>query len=335
MKRIINLSLIGILTLCLFSAAEAQYGIMKLSNGVTVVVKTEVTPSNSRSSLGNIYSSNTGNTIHRILTDKENKIYFGYDLSFEKADEEGKFRVSIKPLSKTPDALMAEMKTSVNQSMKKAEAAVSGSSGVSVGTGKAYQGTFYNPDYTGFTERSLPNYPDDFIVNDGDTIKLDILENPNTKTKITDVITISTKSNGSQYFYIDDKPVRSFSIEDVYLRLEMPDIYINDKKYETGTTVAGNINWIYINGKGRFIFSFKPQAGYNFQKIGTIKNNEVNFEFNGEKYRFVSKSPILGQGGNWNLWVLHDPAYQPNYVVSEDSPFIFGAAGKVEYLFKR
>ena len=335
MKRIIKLLLIAILTLCFWTVTKAQYGVVRLSNGITVVVKTQITPSESKKSLGNIYSSNSGNVIHRILTDRENKIYFGYDLSLEKA-EDGKFRVSIKPLSKTPDALMNNSRYFSNQSMGRAKSAASQVSRVSVGRGRSGQGVrFNNPDYSGFTEESLPNYPEDFVVSDGDTISLDILENPKTNTKITDVITISSKSQNFQYFSGDDKPIRDFSINDVYLRLENPDVYVNDKKYETRSTVAGNINWIYIDGKGRFIFSFKPHAGYNFQKIGTIKNNELTFNYNGDKYKFISRSPILGQGGNWNLWIMHDPEYQPAYEMSEQSPFVFGAAGKVDYLFER
>lgn len=336
MKRIINLSLIAIFTLCLWTVAKAQYGVVRLSNGITVVVKTQITPSESKKSLGNIYSSNSGNVIHRILTDRENKIYFGYDLSLEKMEDGKRFKVSINPLSKIPDALLKNTANFANQSMKKAESAYLKQSGVSVGRNRTSQAEgFYSPDFSGFSEKSLPGYPEDFFVNDGDTISLDILENSRTNSKITDVITISSKPQGFQYYSDDDKPVRDFSINDVYLRLEKPDIYINEKKYETRSTVAGNINWIYINGKGRFIFSFKPHAGYNFQKIGVIKNNELTFNYNGENYKFVSKSPILGQGGNWNLWVMHDPEYQPNFSTSDENPFAFGAAGKVEYLFER
>jgi len=334
MKRLINLLLICILTLCLLIVAKAQYGIIKLGNGVTVVVKTKITPLASKGSLGNIYSSNSGNIIHRILTDEKNKIYFGYDLSFEKEEGTQKFRVSIKPLSKTPDAILNNAKMPISQNMSRAKTAASNSSRVSVGrNGITSRG--YNTDYNKYTEKSLPNYPKDFLVADGDTITLDILENHKTKTKITDVIKISSKSDGFQNYISNDKPVKDFSLDDVYLRLEMPIIYINDKKYKTDRTVAGNINWIYIYGKGRFIFSFKPQPKYNFNKIGVIKNNEMSFDFNGEKYKFVSRLPILSVGGKWNLWVMHDSAYQPNYDLSEDDPFIFGAAGKVEYLFNR
>ena len=335
MRRIVSLLFVSIFTLCLFSVANAQYGIMKLGNGITIVVKTEITPSKPKGSLGSIYSSNSGNTIHRILTDKKNKIYFGYDLSFEKEGEE-KFRVSIKPLSKTPDAIMKRHKRSKQNAVEGVETVASNSSGLTHSTkGYPQASIIYTSDFSSFTEKLLPNYPKAFVVNDGDTISLDLLENPKTKAKITDIIKISSKSSGFGYNYSEDKPIRDFSVNDVYLRIETPDIYINQKKSETNSSVAGNINWIYIKGKGRFIFSFKPQPNYTFKKIGVIRNNKLSFEFKGDKYEFVSKSPILGQGGNWNLWVMHDPSYKPNSRKSKDPGFAFGAAGKVEYLFQR
>ncbi len=334
MKRIINLALVGIFILCSFSIANAQYGIIKLGDGTTILVRTKITPSASKDSLGNIYSSNSGNIVHRVLTDRKNKIYFGYDLSFEK-EGEGKFRVSIKPLSKTPDAILNNARMSMNRSMATARTGARNSSRVSVGRNGTASRRF-SSDFSDFTEKSLPNYPEDFIVEDGATVSLDILENPKTNTKITDVIKISSKSEGFQYYNSnDDKPARDFTLDDVIFRIEKPKVYINEKEYKTNTTVAGSVSWIYIKGKGRFIFSIKSQPGFNFQQIGTISNNKFSFEFNGEKYRFITKSPILGMGGNWNLWVMHDPNYQTSYDLPEENPFAFGAVGRVENLFNR
>ena len=331
MKKLINLSLACIITPCLFTVSYAQNSFIQLGNGITVVIKTEVSPRNSTAAFGNIYSSNSSNIIHRVLTDRTNKIYFGYDLLIEKQEEAGKFRVSIKPLSKKPDALLKNSGMPM-QGNSNTRAAVANSSGNSQTTGPIIIG---NSNYKDYTEISLPNYPKDIILEDGDVLTLDLLENPKTKAKISDLIKIPNKTGQSSYYFSTDTSPKTYSIEDVMLRIERPDIYINNKKYETASTVAGNINWIYINGKGRFIFSFQPQPNYNFQKIGNIKNNELSYEFNGDKYRFVSRTPVLGQGGNWNLWIMHDPDYKATYKVSDGSPFIFGAAGKVSNLFQR
>lgn len=309
-KTLINTGLGLALTLFFFGVAKAQYGTIQFDNGITIAIKTETVPRNNSSSLGNIYSSNTtysGSILHRVLTDTKNKIYFGYDVEIEKQGEPEKFKVSIKPLSKSPNQLILKNTTSVGNT----------------------------PDYDSFTAQSLPKYPDAVILEDGDTITLDILENPQTGAKISDVIKITSKPKQFGNYFSEREKAKDFTIEDVLLRMERPDIYINEKEYKTGVSLVGNLNWIYIRGKGRFIFSFKPQPSYNFQKTGLIQNNKIQFEFNGDKYKFISKSPILGLGGKWNLWVMHDPGYQPTYSVTEEKPFVFGAAGKVEYLFEK
>lgn len=335
MKRITNLSLAFILICWAYSNATAQYGYLKLSNGVTVVVKTEINPAPAKNSLGNIYSSNSGNVIHRILTDRKNKIYFGYDLTLVKEEETGKFRVSIKPLSKTPDAIMNNSRGTMSRATQATRATgYNSSSRVSVGRNRTAETNVSNsPGYTDYTERALPNYPEDFIVADGDTVRLDILENPQTKTKITDVIRITSDPGGFTMISSDDKLIKDFSIDDVIFRLEQPRIYINEREYKTKSTVAGNVSWVYIHGKGRFIFSIKPVSGYNFQKIGAVKNNQITFDFNGESYKFICRSSVVGLGGNWSLWVMHDPDYQPNYDLSEEDPFVFGAAGSIRNVF--
>jgi hypothetical protein len=293
----------------LFGVSKGQQGMFVLDNGTTVLIKTQMTPpGDSKSSLGNIYSSNSGEVVHRIMTDKENKIYFGYDLLVKKQEKSEKFKVSFKPLSKKPSDF-GKNNTKVN-------------------------GFNYYSQFEDFKEKKLPNYPKDIIVEDGDTITLDLLENPKTNTKISDLIKIVYKSSDFGYQFItEDGSAKDFSLEDVMLRIVRPEISINDKKYTTGGSVAGNINWIYIHGKGRFIFSFMQQPEFNFQKIGIIQDNKISFEYNGDKYQFISESPILGQGGKWNLWVMHDPTYQPGNQMSEENMFNFGATSNVKYLF--
>lgn len=308
-RKFINICLVIVCVFTLFNVSKGQQGMFLLNNGTTVLIKTETNPADdSAKSLGNIYTSNSGNLVHRIMTDKKNKIYFGYDLLVEKQDKSERFKVSFKPLSKKPFDFG---KDNTNVS-----------------------GFNYYSQFEDFKEKKLPNYPKDIVIEDGDTLTLDLLENPKTKTKISDLIKIVSNSSDFGYQFItEDKPARDFSFEDIMLRLVKPKININDKRYDTGGSVAGNVNWIYIHGKGRFIFSFHPQPEYSFQKIGVIQDNKILFKFNGDKYEFVSEAPILGQGGKWNLWVMYDSTYQPGEQMSEENMFHFGAASDVKYLF--
>lgn len=304
-----NAGVFLILTLFFFTAAKAQSGAIQFSNGITVAIKTETVPPSETDSLGNIYSYTTssGNIVHRVMTDAKNKIYFGYDLVVEKLDETENFRVSIKPLSKSPNQLIGKNTNSVGDA----------------------------PGYDNFTAKSLPKYPEPVILNEGETITLDILENLKTGVKKMDVIKVYLKPKKFFNYFSDREKAKDFTIDDVNLHLDAPEVLINGEKSKIGGSASGNIIYITLYGKGRFIFSFVPQPKYNFQKIGIVEDNKIMFDYNGESYRFINKSPVLGAGGKWNLWVMFDPDYKPTYQLSPSSPYEIGAADKIEYVFQK
>ena len=298
-NNLIKSVLILVLALSFFIDGKAQSGSTTI-NGITVAIKTETFPPNDKDPSGNIYSSGTGytgNTIHRIMMDTKNKIYFGYDLIAEKQGESGKFKVEIKTLSKSPAELFRNN----------------------------------SADYSGYTAKSLAKYPESLILDDGDSITFDILENPQTQTKILDVIKITSKQQNFGYYFSEREKATDFTIENVELHLDKPEISINGQKTTYRSMASGNIVYVYLPGKGRFIFSFRPQPDFNFQKTGTVLDNKILFEFNGEKYEIINKSPVLGSGGKWNLWVMFDENFKPS--PDAGSSYEFGASGDVKSLF--
>lgn len=304
-RNLINTGLVFVATMVLFGSIKAQSAV-SFDNNVTVAIKTETTPPGNSDSAGysNGFTFSGNNTVHRVLTDTKNKIYFGYDVVVEKQGDAEKFRVSIKPLSKSPNQIFR---------------------------GNADTSASKSPDYDSFISRSLPKYPDAVMLNDGETITLDILENPQTRAKISDVIRVTSKPKKFGNYFSDRGKAKDFTIEDVNMYLDSPDILINAEKSKFDARVSGPVIWAYVHGKGRFIFSFVPQPGYDFQKNGMILDNKIVFDHNGESYEFANKSPVLGSGGKWNLWVMLDQ----NYKLSSESPYQFGAADKVGYLFDK
>lgn len=287
---------------------EAQYGVYHLPGGTTVAIKTETVPPDDSSPFGSAYSGATdyrGNAVHRVMFDNKSKTFFGYDLVIEKLGETGKFKVTVKPLSKKLDQLMR--------------------------SATAFSGE--NPKYDNFTEKSLPKYPDAVTIDDGDTITLDVFENKKTGAKIADFIKITSKPNNFFEPYFSERTkAKDFTLDEVNLIINRPEILINGQKIKDGGGGAsGNIIWIGIPGKGRFIFSFRPQPQYNFQKTGTILDNKIIFDFNGENYEITNKTPVLSSGGKWNLWIMFDQTYQPSSLDSYE----FGSADDVKYLFPK
>ena len=158
----------------------------------------------------------------------------------------------------------------------------------------------------------LPKYPPPQIVQDGDTIALDLLVSPDGKRKIVDYLTISSYREPSAAattttphdYTPDDGPV-NFSLFDATA-------LINGAPFEDTigfTGKAGATLWVAAPRQGRYILSLVPHEG--FEKSGAIRDNAVTFSSDGEKYEIRTQNLIIGSRGAWNLYVLHDPLWQP------------------------
>lgn len=306
------------LACCLFfvntKQVVAQASVRFNESGISVVFKTETTsPKSDKTARGSVFVKHVPpgaeNMIQRVISDRESGLYTGYDLVVAQDASTGKFRVSFRPLSLKRD-----------------------------------QGESSN----NVAARSLPKYPEDVIVDDGDTIALEIFENPQLQLKIVDMITITSKApkpnaaSSVNNASTASGRAKDFTPQAPELKLTNFDIFVNEAKAIEpssgrggGGSVSGAIIYFYLEGKGRFIFSLSPHEGYDFQKIAVIEDNQISFTFNGESYKLISSSPVFGEGGNWNLWVLHDPDYRPNVKFFGSSRYLIGAADRIEYLLKK
>jgi len=322
---------------CLFVAgAEAQQSSVSFNKkGVSVIFNIQTTsPDASKQSFGSLYFTGYDETekesrVHRVIGDKKNGVYFGYDLIVQfDAAAPNKFKVSFKPLSTNPPEQMRLSNSEI---------------------------------------RSLPKYPDDMTVEDGDTIALDILYNPQTKVKIVDLIKITTKkpqssdssmfnttatgfgstgfgtSGGSgENLFGKKKQAQDFTLNDVKLRLTSPKLLVNGtvssiRGSEWNGVIEGSIISLYIPEKGRFVFSLFPRENLSFQKDAVLKNNKITFKTGGELYELISVAPIVSGGGNWNLWVFNDAGYKPDLTFGAASAehLQYGAADEAESLLAR
>lgn len=335
---------------CFFAvstAVKAQHSSVSFNKkGISVAFKVETsTPETTRQTFGSVYFTGYNDTekesrVHRVLADRESGLYFGYDLVIESSSEPNKFKVSFRQLSMTPPETLR---------------------------------------LSDLTMRSLPKYPEDLTVEDGDTIALDLLYNPQTKVKIVDLIKITTKKpqssdtslftttanasgassksgtglgttsgtsvssgSGTVGGLFSKSAVRDFTPNDVKLRLTSPKLFINGAVGNfTGSEwegiIEGSVIYVYVPGKGRFVFTLFPKNGFNFQKTAVVESNKITFESNGERYELISDAPIVSTGGDWNLWTLYDQSYRPDLIFSSAaSGYIeYGAANEVENLLKQ
>ncbi|MCA1622216.1 MAG: GWxTD domain-containing protein [Acidobacteria bacterium] len=315
------------------SRAEAQQSSVSFNKtGVSVIFKVETSSSEAtKQSSDSLYYTSYDETekesrVHRVLADRASGAYFGYDLIVESTSVPAKYKISIKPLSINPPKEMR---------------------------------------MNDLTLRLLPKYPAEMIVEDGDTIALDILVNSQTQVKIVDLIKVTTKKpqEASSFSFgtargsgfnpssssvaksgsIDKRAARDFTPNDVTLRLTAPKLLVNGAvgafpgSNWNGGMIEGSIIFLYVPGKGRFVFSLFPHDNFNFQKDAVIENNKITFRSDNERYELISKAPIVNNGGNWNLWILNDPAYKPDLAFSstDDDNIQYGAADGVEHLLGR
>ncbi|HEX8459242.1 MAG TPA: hypothetical protein VF656_18265 [Pyrinomonadaceae bacterium] len=240
-----------------------------------------------------------GHVVHRVLVDAQGNFVFGYDLVVEPVTATKQFKVSVKPLStEFEERLRARRPTQT--ATQSAEQTVS----------------------------TLPRSSDAQLIDDGDAFALDLLVNPQTGVKIVDVVKVSFER--ARLWSAPPRrrqlPLRDFTLGNVELAMRDYKLQINGElvgggRRQPARGCSGALVWFYVEGRGRFIFSLMPHEGYDFQKVGRIENNKISFTIDGDTYEWISSAPVVGtsggDGGNWNLWVLHDAAYVSDFDSTE------------------
>ncbi|HEV7684101.1 MAG TPA: hypothetical protein VGO68_18360 [Pyrinomonadaceae bacterium] len=215
--------------------------------------------------------------IHRMLADAAGNYVFGYDVLIEAVPASRTFTIAVGPLdSQVENKLLSA----------------------------AFPLT---------SIATLPQSAEPQILDDGDSFALDLLVNQKTGVKIVDLVKVSfDRSN-----LWDDNPrtlPRDFTLDAVPLRVIDFRLLVDGNLVaagKPGTKFSGALIWCYVEGAGRFIFSLVPREGFQFQKVGIVADNRIEFTLKGKHYEWLSSEPILPSSGSWNLWMLHDPTYSP------------------------
>jgi hypothetical protein len=253
--------------------------IVPMRSGAFVVIRTESAPPSAGEATSDLVESeDKPNLLHRVFVDSRNEMFFGYELLVERAAESRYFWVTVRALS---EDYLGELQAR-----------------------PSFRGRRLHPGYNATAFPASPQF-----LRDGDTFALDVFQNPRTGTKIVDVIQVSL-TDPSLRQAAGGEP-RDFSPEGVQLKVSDYKLKVNGETvYRSTGGCAGAVIWFSLGDRGRFVFSLVERPGYEFKKVGAVRNNVVAFEWGGEKYEWESSLPVVGTGGNWNLWVLHDPDYR-------------------------
>ncbi len=301
-----KLSAVALLLVCLAAPARALDGgstytnladapdgksriIVPMQSGAFVVIRTESAPSSMGEATSDLVESeDKPNLLRRLFVDRKNEMYFGYELVVERAAEARYFWVTVRALG---EDYLRELRER-----------------------PSFRGRRLHPSYNATAFPASPQF-----LRDGDTFALDVFHNPRTGTKIVDVIQISL-TDPSLRTAASDMP-RDFSPEDVQLKVSDYKLKVNGETvYRSTGGCAGAIIWFSLGDRGRFVFSLVERPGFEFRKVGAVRNNTVAFEWGGDRYEWESSRAVVGTGGSWNLWVLHDPDYKLDLFEQPSAP---------------
>jgi hypothetical protein len=224
-----------------------------------------------------------GNVIHRWLTDEQGTLVFGYDLRVEPLAGGNRFRVSARPLDRQFEARLSQAQA-----------------------GATAQGS-----QTPMAASTLLRATEEQVVADGETFALDVLINEQLGLKVVDYIKVAAEATQGPMPGFGP-PARDFALTNVELGVRNYQLSVDGEVLRTASarrSCTGSLIWFALPEGGRFIFSLVPHEGYDFRKLGVIENNRIAFAWQGKRYEWTSEGPVVGSGGVWNLWVLHDPSY--------------------------
>ena len=262
---------------------EGGFVAFKSATSWTDTKKTSAEVQRAPAILGSQALADANRVIHRVLQDTGGRFVFGYDLWVAPNPASKQFQIVVRPLDPQFETKLRARDAN---------------------GGESSQSEIIS---------TFPKSTEPQTLDDGDAFSLDLLVNQNTGVKIVDVVRVSfDRAN-----IWDSNPTmlpRDFAVDAVELAVKDYRLLVNGNVVSVGKSTkscAGTLLWFYVPDRGRFIVSLAPRAGYEFQKVGVIENNRIEFTVSGSRYEWLSSSPILPGGGIWNLWVLHDPNYTP------------------------
>jgi hypothetical protein len=273
--------------------AAAQVSV-SMHSGIEVQMTARIEPGSMRIPSG-VMAIHIGR-FHRVVQDRSQRRYFAYDVLVEPKNNSRAFQVRIEPFSLSATDL-AQMEV--------------------------------DPSWTYVPLLKYPLVPD---VRAGDSVAIDLLENPATGQKVVDYF-VFKRANATAGAELS--PVRDLALADVHLRLDDLRISVNGSVLDASTRVGGSISgaalWFYLPQRGRFVMSLLPHPKLGFRRAGEVTNALLSFTDGSDRYDIKSTAPIAPASGRFNLYVLRDAEWRPSG--SEvDAPLIVGAADRPESL---
>jgi len=253
--------------------------------------------------------------IHRWIFNRDGSLFFGYDFLVEAVPNSGRFQVTVRPLS--------QEWLEKFQAGGGAAGFGGGAGGRGMGMGGARSGgapaamarvapTAVQPPPAQPSVSLTPSQsPSPQLIEDGDTISIDLLANPQSGVRIYDLIKVASSNRimlRNETPHEAKAAARTRPPDTTTIWAYGFDVIVDGKV--AGTTTGGCTGrFVYFSlasSRERFIMSTQPQEGYEFVQAGVIDGNSIRFQWNGVNYELLCSEPVLEGGAQAGLWLLVD-----------------------------
>jgi hypothetical protein len=270
---------------------------VSLSNGVELRIRADLGPQTGQQDVKVELAPASGNSIYRIFRDQNDLAAFAYELAVERSADGEQIRLTTKPVE------------------------------------DEFAARFPNAD-GGKPVPTLSATSELEPMPSGSHVEIGLFELQGMGIKVVDAVQVRLNSGG-----LGETPDLNSSPVD-RLRFSSLKVTINGEPASPSSasgSVSGRYTMFYIPGRGGYFFSAEavPERK-TFVKAGSIDDTRLQFTVDNDIYECVANTPILSQEGTGELWVYHDPLYQPagNWTqevpppegASTDTPGFFTAA---------
>jgi hypothetical protein len=155
------------------------------------------------------------------------------------------------------------------------------------------------------------------VVREGQTVMIDLLTDPTTGDKLIDDVHIVLMHP----MYVPRVPTasgnaRDFLATDADFEIFEPQATLNGRVQTASGPgplhdVRSALPWFYFPDHGRFILSLTPRTNLGFRKTGEVRGGRIAFTLDGDSIKLESIRPIASGNGVYNIYVLHEPDWEP------------------------
>lgn len=254
--------LLAAVTLSVAARVCADDANLTLTDGTRFSFELVRSAGQSRTELGSGVASGKG-VGYRLLFDWEALRFFGYAVKATPVAA-GRFRLEVGPL--TSEVLERLAKT-------------------------------VRPDGRQLVGESLAiEYPPPVEVGADEPLLLELMVNPTTGEKLSDVIRITAETKASP------GPHR--------LAVKAAVLKVNGVTQPWSGGASGRYVYFALPGRGRFVVSLDEDAGYSFAPATLEGNRTVTFAAEGDTYEWTSAEPVVATAPvPERLWVWHDATF--------------------------